>query len=91
MADYQILFLYTPNLLLIPKSDAMTEESESDFDTFIESETDLGSDVTYSEKEGEEYSYDEGNFLETIQVSISFFTIFSKLLDFITTQELFQV
>ena len=46
----------------------MSEDSDVDIDTETEIETDTGSDMTNSEKGGTDYSHNEGNFLEKVQV-----------------------
>ena len=52
----------------------MSEDSDVDIDTETEIETDTGSDMTNSEKGGNDYSHNEGNFLEKVQVDTSWFS-----------------
>ena len=66
MLEYQILF--QPILNLFARSDDMSEDSDDDIDTVTDTETDPGSDMTDSTKEAEDCTYNEGNFLEKIQV-----------------------
>ena len=50
----------------------MSEDSDVDIYTETEIETDTGSDMTNSEKGGIDYSHNEGNFLEKVQVDTKF-------------------
>ena len=46
----------------------MSEDSDVDIYPETEIETDTGSDMTNSEKGANDYSHNEGNFLEKVQV-----------------------